>query len=43
MLRDASVLETKIKEAQIKARESPFAAVTVLHRHHFSSTLQVIF
>ena len=43
MLRDASVLETKIKEAQIKASESPFAAVTVLHRHHFSSTLQVIF
>jgi len=40
MLRDAAVLENKVKEAQTKARESPFAAVTVLHRHHFSSTLQ---
>jgi hypothetical protein len=37
---DAASLESKILAAASKAESAPYSSVSVLHRHHFSSTLQ---
>ena len=37
---DSAVLESKILDAKLKAESAMFGSVSVVHRHHFSSTLQ---